>query len=56
MQYLGGLIIEMLTFFYLVSFSDSQYKAYRHIDNVIKVFMTESPQVKLCMCIYSFTN
>lgn len=45
-----------VNFCYLISFSGGQYKAYRDIDNVIKAFMTEIPQVKLHVCIYSFTN
>lgn len=47
---------QNVNFCYPVSFSGSQYKAYRDIDNAIKVLMTKSPQVKLYVCIYSFTN
>lgn len=47
---------QNINFCYRISFSGSQYKAYTHIDNVIKVFITESPQVKLNVCIYSFAN
>lgn len=35
-----------VNFCYLISFFGGQYKAYRDIDNVIKVFMTELPRVK----------
>lgn len=47
---------QNVNFCYLISFSGGQYKAHRYIDNVIQVFMTQSPRVKLYVCIYSFTN
>lgn len=47
---------QNVNFCYPISFSGGQYKADGDIDNAIKAFMTESPQIKLCVCIYSFID
>lgn len=47
---------QNVDFCYPISLSGGQYKVHGDIDNAIKVFMTESPQIKLCVCIYSFIN